>query len=236
MASATDSRASRPTANGTAPTSLEKNEVILSYDINLPYKEPSASEHEHAKSRTEYPDYLPNFDKAWYNKLPEFEYHDPALRADKTKPNLLLPGIKSRDITPKMGTILIGVNLGNLNDAARDELALLIVERKIIVLRDQRDFLQSGPQFQQDFMAYFGKPNYQPVTGCVKGFPGFHIIHRDGNQAEIAKFFEHKMTSTLWHQDVSYEAQPPGYIMLGILACPDVGGDTVFADTTEAYK
>ena len=52
----------------------------------------------------------------------------------------------------------------------------------------------------------------------------------------MASFFKHKLTSTLWHQDVSYERQPPGYIMLGILACPDVGGDTVFADTTEAYK
>ena len=83
---------------------------------------------------------------------------------------------------------------------------------------------------------YFGKPNYQPVTGIVKGYPGFHIIHRDNNQAEMASFFKAKTSSALWHQDVSYERQPPGYIMLGILACPDVGGDTVFANTTEAYK
>lgn len=44
------------------------------------------------------------------------------------------------------------------------------------------------------------------------------------------------MTTTIWHHDVSYERQPPGYIMLGILACPYVGGDTVVADTTVAYK
>ena len=208
----------------------------ISYDINLPYKEPTAAQREHARARTEYPDYLPNFDQVWFDKLPEFDYNDPAQRACKHKTNLLLPDVVLRDITPKMGTILTGVKLEELSNQAKDELALLIAERKVVVLRDQRRFLQAGPQFQQDFMTYYGKPNYQPVTGIVKGFPGFHIIHRDNNEDEIEKFFQHKMTSTLWHQDVSYEAQPPGYIMLGILACPDVGGDTVFADTVEAYK
>ena len=224
------------TTNGKHHTPSNDKEGVVSYDINLPYAPQSEVEHKQARLRTEYPDYLPNFDKVWYDPLPEFEYHDPALRADKSKPHLLRHGISIRHMTPKMGSILTGVKLEELSNAAKDELALLMVERKIVVLRDQREFLKAGPKFQQDFMAYYGKPNYQPVTGCVKGFPGFHIIHRDNNEAEIEKFFQHKMTSTLWHQDVSYELQPPGYIMLGILNCPEVGGDTVFADTAEAYK
>ena len=209
---------------------------VVSYDINLPYRPASDSEQEKARLRTEYPEYLPNFDPVWFPKLTEFEYHDPAKRAIETKPHLLLPGVIVRDVTPKMGTILANVKLNNLSDSAKDELALLICERKVVVLRGQKEFLQSGPQIQQDFMKYFGKPNYQPVTGCVKGFPGFHIIHRDGNKNEMETFFRHKMRSTLWHQDVSYELQPPGYVMLGILSCPDAGGDTVFADTAEAYR
>jgi len=44
------------------------------------------------------------------------------------------------------------------------------------------------------------------------------------------------MSTVIWHHDVSYDRQPPGYIMLGILACPDVGGDTVVADTEMAYN
>ena len=220
----------------TKPCHPDNANETVTYDINLPYKTHTEAEHQRARLRTEYPDYLPSWDKYWFDECPLFEYSDPALSADKQKSNLLKSGVVARDITPKMGTILTGINLVDLSKAARDELALLIVERKVIVLRDQHDFLSTGPQAQQDFMRYFGKPSYQPVTGCVKGFPGFHIIHRDGNAAEIKKFFEHKMTSTLWHQDVSYERQPPGYIMLGILACPDVGGDTVFADTTEAFE
>ncbi len=130
----------------------------------------------------------------------------------------------------------MGIKLETLSPAAKDELALLICERKFVVLREQADFLHSGPQFQVDFMSYFGKLSRQPVSGAIRGYPEFHIIHRDGNQDEIENFFRHKMTATLWHHDVSYERQPPGYVMLGILACPDVGGDTVVADTVEAYK
>ncbi|MCJ1378047.1 hypothetical protein MMC17_001143 [Xylographa soralifera] len=230
-------KAEAPAAdNGSSKASTNLDEEIVSYDINLPYKPQSALEQKQARLRTEYPDYLPQFDDIWFDKLPEFEYQDPALRADKQKPNLLTPGVTFRHITPKMGTVIFGIKLKELSNAGKDELALLISERKIVAFREQKDFLQAGPQFQQEFMAHFGKLNYQPVTGSITGYSGFHIIHRDGNQAEIKKFFQHKMTSTLWHQDVSYELQPPGYIMLGILACPDVGGDTVFADTAEAYN
>lgn len=76
-------------------------------------------------------------------------------------------------------------------------------------------------------MNYFGKPNYQPISGSIKGHPGFHIIQRDGNKEELAKFLEHRSITALWHQDVSYDIQPPGYVMLGYLQGPEVGGDTV---------
>jgi len=47
-----------------------------------------------------------------------------------------------------MGTILTGVKLETLSKEGRDELALLICERRVVVLREQLDFLKSGPQFQ----------------------------------------------------------------------------------------
>ena len=208
----------------------------ISYDINVPYI-PAKAEYNRRRDRTEFPDYLPTWEPGvWIEDVPEFEYRDPAMRADKTKSHLLTNIVKVRDITPKMGTILTGVNLEALSDEAKDELALLIVERKVVVLRDQATFLHAGPQVQQDFMSYFGKLSIQPVSGSIEGYPAFHIIHRDSNEEDLARFLEQKTNSTLWHHDVSYERQPPGYVMLGILACPDVGGDTVFADTVEAYK
>jgi len=222
-----------------APSRVDdgNSEPKTSYDINVPYHALSEEYEKRIKGRTDFPEYLPVWeDGLWHDDFPEFEFQDPALRADKRKPNLFRDGVKAEPITPRMGTILTGVKLESLSKEAKDELALLISERKIVVLRDQLDFLKTGPQFQVDFMEHYGKLSKQPVTGAVKGFPQFHIIHRDGNEEEIEHFFKHKMTTTIWHHDVSYERQPPGYIMLGILACPDVGGDTVVADMSMAYK
>jgi sulfonate dioxygenase len=218
-----------PTATEIVVTTKPK--PLVSYDINLPYTELAAT-----KTSIKYPEYLPSWEKVWYAPLPNFKFDDPALRVkDKSKPHLLTDGVTVQDIQPRMGSVITGLQLNKLTDVQKDELALLVSERKVLAFPDQ-DLIDDGPAAQSEFMKYFGKLNYQPVSGTVKGYPGFHIIHRDGNKEEIAKFFEAKATSTLWHQDVSYEIQPPGYVMLGLLQGPDVGGDTVFAATDEAYK
>lgn len=229
-----------PSLNPSPPPSPT---LPVSYDINLAYKPLSDKEREkytHTPKNVKinkYAHYLPVWEQGLFFKpLPPFEFVDPASRADPRKPNLLgSKGISIKDLTPKMGSEISGIQLTNLTDTQKNELALLISERKCIVFRDQ-DFLDWGPGKQQEFMAYFGKPNYQPVTGHVAGYPGFHIIYRDGNQAELDRFFQEKPVSTLWHHDVSYEHQPPGYVLLCNVNTPDEGGDTVFASCTEAYK
>jgi sulfonate dioxygenase len=204
----------------------------ISYDINLPY----VSEGTDASQSTRYPEYMPNFDKIHFDPLKPFDFEDPALRVqDDSLPNLLTADVKLTPIQPRIGTVAEGVQLHSLSDKAKDELAYLIAKRKVVAFPNQ-DLIDAGPAAQQGFMEYFGKLNYQPVSGTVRGHPGFHIIHRDGNKEDIARFMEARLTSCLWHQDVSYEIQPPGYVMLGLLDGPEVGGDTVFASTGEAYR
>ncbi|KAJ7021867.1 TauD-domain-containing protein [Mycena alexandri] len=180
------------------------------------------------------PGYTPAWNKVWFDKLPPFEFVDPALRADKQKPHLLTPSTVAREITPRMGTVLRNVQLSRLSDEAKDELALLISERKIVAFPDQ-DFIDAGPKALQTFMDYFGKRNYHPVSASLPGFPGFHVIHRDGTKPALDTFFEQRTTSCLWHQDVSYEAQPPGYVMLGLLNGPKIGGDTRLSPTLQKF-
>jgi len=221
-----------PSTTITLSRTETKTENPISYDINLPY---TALSNDGTKSATRYPEYLPTWDKIWFDPLPHFLFEDPALRVkDKSKHNLLNSSVTIQNIQPQLGSIVSGLQLTSLSAQQKDELALLISERKVVAFPDQ-DLIDAGPAAQQNFMKYFGKPNYQPVSGTVKGFPGFHIIHRDGNKDEIERFFERRATSTLWHQDVSYESQPPGYVMLGLLEGPDCGGDTVFTAADEAY-
>ncbi|KIJ49229.1 hypothetical protein M422DRAFT_247028 [Sphaerobolus stellatus SS14] len=216
-------------------TTVNVTSIPISYDINLVYRPPTQTEKVN-QEQNKYEAYLPHWDPVYFSPCPPFDFIDPASRADPSKPLLFgNKNFKIRNLTPKMGSEISGIQLSQLTEAEKDELALIISERKCVVFTDQ-DFVDIGAAAQQDFMAYFGKPNYQPITGTVEGFPGFHIIYRDGNKADLERFFQEKATSTLWHHDVSFERQPPGYVLLCNINTPPEGGDTVFASTTEAYN
>ncbi len=88
-----------------------------------------------------------------------FEVIDKGSLADKTKPNLFQtsdPTVSITKLTPRIGTEIKGLQLSQLNDAQKNELALLIAERGVVVFRGQ-DFKDIGPQKQKEFGEYFGK-------------------------------------------------------------------------------
>lgn len=59
-------------------------------------------------------------------------------------------------LTPRIGTEIRGLQLSQLTDAQKNELALLIAERGVVVFRDQ-DFKDIGPEKQKEFGQYFGR-------------------------------------------------------------------------------
>ncbi len=61
-------------------------------------------------------------------------------------------------------------------------------------------------------------------------------MHRAAGDKSADEFFASRTSSVAWHSDVSYELQPPGTTFLYILDNPETGGDTLFANTVEAYK
>lgn len=88
-----------------------------------------------------------------------FEVTDKGTLADKAKPHLFNtndPNVTIEKLTPRVGTEIIGLQLSQLNDEQKNELALLIAERGVVVFRGQ-DFKDIGPQKQKEFGEYFGK-------------------------------------------------------------------------------
>jgi len=59
-------------------------------------------------------------------------------------------------LTPRVGTEIKGLQLSELTDVQKDELALLIAERGIVVFRGQ-DFKDIGVEKQKAFGSYFGR-------------------------------------------------------------------------------
>lgn len=187
---------------------------------------------EHAE-KSLHPEFLPTWSrKEKYEPLKFFEYHDPALRADPSFPNLFGESTVRKNITPKFGTEVFGTQLSSLDEAGKDELALFVAQRGVVAFRDQ-DFSLKGPGYAVEFGKHFGPLHIHPTSGAPKGHPEIHVVYR---RADSTNIFEKRTNLVGFHSDVSYELQPPGVTIFSVLDSPDSGGDTLFADAEEAYN
>jgi alpha-ketoglutarate-dependent taurine dioxygenase len=59
------------------------------------------------------------------------------LNADGAFPDLLIEGSKIRKLTPSTGSEVTGVQISKLSNAGKDQLALLVAQRKVVAFRDQ---------------------------------------------------------------------------------------------------
>jgi sulfonate dioxygenase len=117
-----------------------------------------------ADPKSEYPfsHLLPVFDKSkHYSPLTPFDHVDPAARAnalpEAEQRTFLQNATRVRNLTPKIGTDVTGVDLTALDGAGRDQLALEVARRGVVVFRDQAKFLaQSGEEFKE-WGSYFGR-------------------------------------------------------------------------------
>jgi sulfonate dioxygenase len=117
------------------------------------------------------------------------EFTDAGRRADPDKPHLLTPNVITNDISPYLGTEVIGVQISQLSSEGLDELALYAAERKVLIFRDQ-DFRDLGPDKQIEIarhalpgptfrvlttIRHFGPLHKQPTAANVRGYPEFTV-------------------------------------------------------------
>jgi sulfonate dioxygenase len=130
-----------------------------------------------------------------------------------------LKGATVDQITGNTGAEVRGIQLSQLTDAGKDELALFVAKHKVVAFRDQ-DFADLPIQEALDFAGYFGRHHIHPTSGAPEGFPEVHLVHRGAEDESARKFFEENTTSVRIHSDVTYEQQPPGTTFLILLDGP----------------
>lgn len=227
------------------PTSNQIQETG-DYDIHFFEAEDEISEdgilriNPNSRAKANFPAFLPTWDpKEKYGPLKFHHYDDPALRADTSFPNLFPKSdensITVKRITPKLGSEIRGVQLSQLSRNAKDELALLIAQRGVVVFREQ-DFSEKGPQYVADFVTHFGKLHIHQSSGHPESVPELHVTYRRPDEREYERRFSDRTHSIFWHSDVAYELQPPSYTFFTVLEGPNGGGDTLFSDSIEAYE
>ncbi|KAJ5103599.1 hypothetical protein N7532_004128 [Penicillium argentinense] len=188
------------------------------------------------KTTASYPNYLPTWDHGEkYSVLEPFNHVEHGKDADPSLKDLLEEGSSIQRLTPTIGSEVTGVQLSKLTSAGKDQLALLVAQRKVVAFRDQ-DFADLSIQEALDFGGYFGRHHIHPTSGSPEGYPEIHLVHRNNNAWELDEYLAGKNSCVSWHSDVTYEQQPPGTTFLYLLDGPEVGGDTVFVNQVVAYN
>lgn len=130
-------------------------------------------------------------------------------------------------LTCSIGAELSGVNLA---DAIRDdglfaELRQLLVEHKVLFLRDQNFSRAEHVAFAERF----GPLEDHPVAGSDPDHPGLVRIYKSPDQP--ADRYENA-----WHTDATWREAPPFGCVLRCIECPPVGGDTMWVNMVKAYE
>ncbi|EXJ81052.1 taurine dioxygenase [Capronia epimyces CBS 606.96] len=185
-----------------------------------------------------YPHYLPVWDNEKGEKYPPlepFEHYEHGKDADPSFPNLLKEGSHLENITASIGAEVTGVQLSQLDNKGKDELALLVAQRKVVAFRDQ-DFASLPIEKALEFGRYFGRLHIHPTSGAPAAYPEVHLVHRGADDHSFLDFLDSRTNSIAWHSDVTYENQPPGTTFLYALDVPSAGGDTLFVNQAKAYE
>ncbi|KAK8128515.1 alpha-ketoglutarate-dependent sulfonate dioxygenase [Apiospora sp. TS-2023a] len=161
-----------------------------------------------------------------------WEHKDAGARADKSKSALLSAASKVTDLTTHIGTEIEGLQLKDLTDPQKDELALLIAERSVVFFRDQ----DISPRQQLELGKYYGVPEVHPQVPQVPGELGVSVIWPDLQATERKADFRHPGGASRWHTDLVHELQPAGITHLHNDTVPPVGGDTLWASGYSAYE
>ena len=134
--------------------------------------------------------------------------------------------MKIAKLTQHIGAELSGVNLA---EAARSddlfaEIRAALLTHKVLFLRDQ-DISRAD---HVAFAERFGALEDHPVAGSDPEHPGLVRIYKDENSPPDS--YENS-----WHADATWREAPQMGAVLRCVACPPVGGDTMWANMEQAY-
>ncbi len=126
--------------------------------------------------------------------------------------------------TPTIGAHVSGVDLSQLDDATWARIDAAFAEHSVLFFRDQ----DLSPDAQEALGRRFGELHVHPSAPSLEGHPHVMIIHADERSKVVA--------GNGWHTDVSCDERPPMGTILQLTTVPSVGGDTLFASTTAAWR
>jgi sulfonate dioxygenase len=145
-----------------------------------------------------YEDLRPRFPELHWPAYTEIPYVDKGQLGDANFKNLLADATDVFDYNPKIGTEVHGIDLANITDAQKNDLARLIATRGVVFFRNQKNF---GIDEQRELGQYFGELHKHATTGVPKreGLEDVHVIYTGEGSPDLRALFT---PTFLWHSDV----------------------------------
>jgi taurine dioxygenase len=131
-------------------------------------------------------------------------------------------GLDIRRVGGRIGAEVAGLSLSaDLPDATLQAIEKALLRHKVLFFRDQH---QLDDQGQEAFAQRLGEPQAHPTVPV-----------RDGTKYLLELNSEHGGRANSWHTDVTFVPSYPKASILRAVVSPEYGGDTVWANTAEAY-
>ncbi|KAI8059480.1 hypothetical protein BC940DRAFT_313645 [Gongronella butleri] len=172
------------------------------------------------------------FPRVVYPPLEVYEHHDPGHHADPKKASILEQASQVVDVTPSIGTDIHGIQLSQLTEQQKNDLALLVAERGVVFFKNQD--IESDQLVELG--KHYGRLHHHPIAGHEEKNQYALSIYSDPDS--VRKYRDQRdglpSASTL-HSDITFEKQPAGLTFLKLEVIPAVGGDTIWYSGYEAY-
>ena len=127
-----------------------------------------------------------------------------------------------KPITPNIASEVRHFDATKVNEADAARLRDALIDRKVLVFRDQN---LSSAQYVE-FMRTFAEPAIDD------------LIPHDGHPPELAILRirpKERVTINFWHMDYSFREKPAPHLSLYARQIPECGGDTLFTNLEAAY-
>jgi len=131
------------------------------------------------------------------------------------------PCIDVRPIAGRIGAEIRNVDLKHVTPAAFAEIYQALLRHKVLFFRGQTHLSTSD---HENFASMFGTPEAHPTIPPAEG--SRYVLELDGAKGGRA---------SSWHTDTTFTTRPYKASVLRGVTIPDVGGDTVWANTAAAY-
>ena len=131
--------------------------------------------------------------------------------------------MEARPVSPALGAIVDGVTLTpDMDESTVSDIRSLLLAHKVVWFRGQALDAASLTSVAQRF----GTPTpAHPVEPSLEGHP--EVLPLDSDEGARAD---------VWHSDLTFQDRPPLGALLHAVEIPEVGGDTIWADMTGAYR